>query len=337
MDISFHKKISQSRTKVVTVRVAVGISNGVLTPYLTSSAIFSLVAFDSRAFDLSSSYSGAVNSFFKLHNRFIKRPANREFVVDVVDGRLYFGPGRKNLPLLNSEGLRKFAFDYAYRFQFCPISVKNFMDACLSKFACPGSIEKLPESLRCRDLPNNISLLPFNGLYSDLLSGEVPGTSFLLSSDFQELERVLNSTNTFYIMELVGNRFRAGHSRVAFLRRLLDHASYKSNSFLRFHCIYLFGESSFLDSATLENDFFLKAPLVLNKRKFEIERCNNADYCFQVEDKDQIVRMLELCLSNPRIQYGELIDPFVNDKALKLLNAKCLPSKACQWSRNNNN
>ena len=332
MDISFHKKISQSRTKVVTVRVAVGISNGVLTPYLTASAFLSLVAFDSIY-----NYSNGVVSFYKLYHHFIKRHANTGFVVDTVDERPYFGPGKKKVSLLNSEGFRKFAFDYAYKFQLCPTNVKNFMDACLSKFACPGSIEKLPEYLRCRDLPNNISSLPFNELYLDILSGEVPSTSFILSSDFQELQRVLDSMNTFYIMELVDNRFRAGHSRVAFLRRLMGHTSYKSSAFIRFHCIYLFGESSFLDSATLENDFFLKAPLVLKKRKYEVERCNSTDYSFQVDDKGQIERMLELCLSNPRIQYGGLMDPFVNTKALRLLNAKCLPTvKACQWARNNN-
>lgn len=329
MDISFNKKTSQSSTKV-TVRVAVGITNGVLTPYLTVRAFYNLVAFDT-----SPKHYNTADSFSHVYNRFVKKPENAEFI---VDDQPHFGIGSKTKPLLNSKGLRKFALDHAYKFQFCPTNMKNLMDACLSEFACPDSIEKLPQHLRSRDLPNNISLLPLNELYQALVSGEVPDSSFILSADFRELQRVLDSMNTFYIMELVGNRFRAGQSRDLFLNRLLRHPSYKSDTFIRFYGIYLFGESDFVDSATLENDFFLKAPLILNINKSEIERCKaTKDSSFRVEDKDQIRRMMELCLLNPRIQYNGLVEPFVNEKALKLLNTKKLPIRVTgKWAYNNN-
>jgi hypothetical protein len=83
--------------------------------------------------------------------------------------------------------------------------------------------------------------------------------------------------------------------------------------------LFKFKESCWLDCATLENDFFLKS-YVIGLKKEEIQRCKvTNDFCFKVSDRRDIENMLNLCLTNPNINYSGVIEPITNIALLNLL------------------
>jgi len=299
MKITFEKKINERATATVTVRL--GITRvGVLKPYLTVSALYQLIAYNSNP-------TVSETFFVKLYNNFIQNSENEEFI---VNEQLSFGRGGHKKVILNTQGLAKFANEHTRKFQFCVVSMKNFIEACLLEF----------ERIEISETPTQ-DQLPLDLLYQELVSGSIQDTKAL---EFFELQRVLNSTNTFYIMELADNYFRAGKSRTYFRTRLQKHTVYKSKKFIGFYGIYLFKDSSLLDCSTLEGDFFLKAPQILGVEKSQIEKCSSTnDFCFLVDDRQQIRKMLELCFVNPRVQYNGLVEPVINTSVLTTINKKC--------------
>ena len=301
MKINFEKVINQNATTTVTttVTVTLGLTKvGVLKLYLPVSSLYELVAYNSNP-------SVSRTTFTRLYNDFIKDSENKKFV---IDEQLSFGKGGHKKVVLNAEGLAKFANEHTRKFQFSVANMENLKEACVSEFERIGIVP----------VQNQLSI---DFLYQELLSGNICDTE---ASEFFELQKVLNSTNTFYIMELADNYFRAGKSRTYFRTRLKKHTVYKSTKFIGFYGIYLFKESSLLDCATLEGDFFLKAPQILGIDKLQIERCSSTnDFSFLVDNKEQIRKMLELCFVNPRIQYNGLVDPVINPNVLATINKKC--------------
>ena len=309
MRVNFEKIINQNVT--ITVTVTLGLPKvGVLKPYLPVSSLYELIAYNSNP-------PIAKRTFTRLYSDFVKDSENIKFV---IDEQLSFGRGGHKKVVLNTQGLAKFANEHSRKFQFCVASVENFIKACLLEFERIETHETSSQQLFNRIAPVQ-NQLPIDFLYQELLSGNIYDTE---ASEFSELQKVLNSTNTFYIMELADNYFRAGKSRTYFRTRLKKHTVYKSTKFIGFYGIYLFKESSLLDCATLESDFFLKAPQILGIDKLQIERCSSTnDFSFLVDNKEQIRKMLELCFVNTRIQYNGLVDPVINPNVLATINKKC--------------
>jgi hypothetical protein len=134
----------------------------------------------------------------------------------------------------------------------------------------------------------------------------------------RELQALLLARNIFYIMECENLFFRVSYTLDCLQARLQPHAVYNSSRFIRFHNLFKFKDSEFLDSLTLENDFFQKS-YIIGLQKHEIERCSfTNDFCFKVGDRRDIQNMLNLCLTNPRINYCGIVEPVTN---MALLNA----------------
>ena len=190
MKITFYRKDSASSLQEVTV--VVGLTNtGLLIPYLTVQALYHLVAYNSRPI----SYS----LFKKTYSNFVKDPKNAEFI---VNEKLRFSRGGRRKTTLNTEGLRAFAFTHKRLFQFCPTSLTNFMNACRTAFEEMENSPNPIKMLQDQTAPTCNSLLPVNSIYEGLMSGELPDSGTVA---FFELQHVLDSTNTFYIMELKDN------------------------------------------------------------------------------------------------------------------------------------
>ena len=186
------------------------------------------------------------------------------------------------------------------------------MEACQRKFdgVRNGVITNEPRLLG-RELPANMSVLPITTLYNALISDEV---EYYATS---ELLRILSSKNTFYIMELENNRYRAGSARDTFRGRLNGHETYMAARwFKKFWGVYLFRGPSTVDCVTLENDFFIEASKILKLPKLSVERCGARGFGAKPE---QIRRALELCFTSPRLRYNGLVEIVTNDKVLGLL------------------
>lgn len=62
---------------------------------------------------------------------------------------------------------------------------------------------------------------------------------------------------------------------------------------------------------------------LVDSQKHEIERCSfTNDFCFKVDDIRDIQNMLNLCLTNPHINYSGIAEPVTNKGLLNAL-AEC--------------
>ena len=108
-----------------------------------------------------------------------------------------------------------------------------------------------------------------------------------------------------------------------FKNRLRNHPTFNSENFIDVYSIFLFEDSQDIDAYTLENDFFLKAPEILGKKKAEIQKCSSvSDFSFQVQDQRQIQFMLNACMTNPKVCYKNTVRQITNLELLKGVSEK---------------
>jgi len=297
--ISFRKEVSKDVYEIRTLYLGL-LKADLILPILSIKALYELVAYNSNPYP-------SLPHFTNLYNLFVRDPQNSKFI---LDGKyITFGRGGHKKISLDGDGLRAFCQKYQYNFQLSHNSLSNLGKAIM---------EELQNIENSGSIMFNKSKMPLQSdIYSNILLEFVKEDS----NNFLhiELECLLLSRNFFYIMELENLYFRAGYTSNYLRNRLRNHPVYNSPNFLQFHTLFKFKESCWLDCATLENDFFLKS-YVIGLKKEEIQRCKvTNDFCFKVSDRRDIENMLNLCLTNPNINYSGLIEPITNIALLNLL------------------
>ena len=299
--VSFDKETSKNIFEKCTVSVGLS-KTGKVLPILTIKALFELIAYDSNP-------KPSLSNFSRLYKNFVINPANSEYILD--QKHITFGKGGYKKASLNGDGLKLFIKKNQEYFQVSLETLASFTDAVLKGFinVVDPTVKKL---LLKRVLPAQIDLY-------DLICDMRENPSLNLHTELQEL---LVTRNTFYIMECENLFFRVGHTLDTLRGRLQPHPVYNSPRFKSFHTLFKFKDSELLDSVTLENDFFLKC-YVIGLQKHEIERCSfTNDFCFKVDDIRDIQYMLNLCLTNPHINYSGIAEPVTNKGLLNAL-AEC--------------
>lgn len=307
MLVSFLKQVSLEKTDNTTIRVGVPKygTSVVPMPYLESNGLYNLLSFNLLPLE--------EVWFANLYDDFTTNSKNAEFLVeDQLDFGYHFKPSK----VLNESGLVRFAQENNRRFQFSLQDVENFMAACLVEFESARRLEHREKVLRKRKLPTNQEMLPINALYNSLVSGEIRGFE---ESEIFELKLVLNSRNTFYIMELKNNQYLVGQSRLRFGTMLLEHDTYLSESFVKFYGVYLFDGPGPVDCATLEEGFLLKAAKILQVETF----CGKEGGCIlTASNVNEIRHILELSLLTPKHKYNARMAPVTHERVLNLLCSK---------------
>lgn len=305
--VSFDKETSKNIFEKCTVSVDLS-KTGKVLPILTIKALFELIAYDSNP-------KPSLSNFSRLYHNFVINPANSEYILD--QKHITFGKGGYKKASLNGDGLKLFIKKNQEYFQVSLETLVSFTDAVLKGFinVVDPTVKKL---LLKRVLPAQIDL------YEDNLICDMRENPSLNSYNYlhTELQELLVTRNTFYIMECENLFFRVGHTLDTLRGRLQPHPVYNSPRFKSFHTLFKFKDSELLDSVTLENDFFLKC-YVIGLQKHEIERCSfTNDFCFKVDDIRDIQNMLNLCLTNPHINYSGIAEPVTNKGLLNAL-AEC--------------
>ena len=222
---------------------------------------------------------------------------------------------------LTARGLVEFAEHHSRKDPVCPHTINNFMTACNAKIQEVQHENKHLANKTIADLKE----MPIFGLYERLTA-----VDNRLAEDFvnhSELQRLLRSVDVFYIMQLEDAPsgkpvFRGGASCLQeFRARLAQHDTYKSVQFKKFQSIYILKSSEHLDSMTLENNFFMRASLILNKPKIDIKN-GNGKTGVEFESVEIVDEIFNECLKNPLINYDGLVERFTNKEALHRLDKK---------------
>jgi len=286
--------------------VIVGLSKmGKVLPILTIKALFELIAYDSNP-------NPSLSNFNRLYHKFVINPDNSEYILE--QKHITFGKGGYKKASLNGDGLKLFINQNQKYFQVSLETLMSFTEAVLKGFTniVDPTVKKLVLN---RILPVQTDLYE-NNLICDMRENPVLNSYNYLHT---ELQALLLTQNIFYIMECENLSFRAGYTLDCLQARLQPHPIYNSSRFIRFHSLFKFKDSEFLDSVTLENDFFQKS-YIIGLQKHEIERCSfTNDFCFKVGDRRDIQNMLNLCLTNPRINYSGIVEPVTNMALLNQL------------------
>lgn len=251
--------------------------------------------------------------FINLYNAFVRNPQNSAFVID--QAYITFGRGGHRKISITGDGLIAFAKENQRAFQLCRYTLNSFVSSILEGLS---SLDSSINVAKNRPLPSR------ENLHEEVLYRELCKNTILDPSSFVhiELQALLLTQNIFYIMEMEDLYFRAGFSLDYWRSRLKNHPAYNSPKFLRFHTLIKFKPCIFLDSATLENDFFQKAG-VIGLKKEQMSRCSvTNDNAFSVSDRRDIQNMLNLCLTNPLISYSGWVEPVTNLALLDALNNK---------------
>lgn len=223
---------------------------------------------------------------------------------------------------MTARGLVEFAEHHSRRIQFCPHTINNFMTACSAKIQEVQHENKHLTNKTIADLKE----MPIFGLYERLTA-----VDNRLAEDFvnhSELQRLLRSVDVFYIMQLEGAPsgkpvFRIGASCLQeFRARLAQHDTYKSVQFKKFQSIYILKSSEHLDSMTLENNFFMRASLILNRPKIDIQKMGTGELGVEFESVEIVDEIFNECMKNPLINYDGLVERFTNKEALHRLDKK---------------
>ena len=166
--------------KALTLRVALP-KKGVLLPYLTLEILYELLAFDSQ--------QTRHGPFVESYHKFLAEEGNEKYIVQNLTLGICVSP----IECLNSEGLVKFASSIKNQYQFCPLSVHNFMIFCMRELELVTTGKSQIKENRTQILSRGRELpifkrLPAYPLYEKLVSDN---TLNVKGRQKTELQRVL--------------------------------------------------------------------------------------------------------------------------------------------------
>lgn len=194
--VAFNKKTGPNKFELCTVSFGLLKKGGVL-PVLTLKAFYELIAYDSKP-------KPSISRFRKLYNLFVHNPKNSLFIINQEN--ITFGKGGHSKTSINGEGLLAFAKANQHNFQLCSETLNCFIDSILDEINTMGYSANF--SINNRSLPGRTGLHQYF-LYKWLCENITLDPQFFWTV---ELQGLLLSQNTFYILEMKNLHFRVGFS-----------------------------------------------------------------------------------------------------------------------------